>query len=152
MNWDAVGAIGEIIGAVAVVATLAFLAVQIRQSQRTLRDANVIARYAAADKAFEQFSEFYRLVGADPEVTRIWIAGCAEEKLEGIDAERFYYLAITYLSNYGISAERASVFHPGMETIYATWIQEELDLHPGLKPIWNQVLTRFEAGRSLRDG
>ena len=30
MNWDAIGAIGEIIGAVAVVASLAYLAVQIR--------------------------------------------------------------------------------------------------------------------------
>ena len=30
MNWDAVGAIGEIVGAVAVVASLAYLAVQIR--------------------------------------------------------------------------------------------------------------------------
>ena len=30
MNWDAIGAIGEIVGAVAVVASLAYLAVQIR--------------------------------------------------------------------------------------------------------------------------
>ncbi len=34
MNWDAVGAIAEIIGAVAVVATLLYLAVQIRQANR----------------------------------------------------------------------------------------------------------------------
>jgi hypothetical protein len=34
MNWDALGAIGEIIGAVAVVATLIYLAVQIRQNTR----------------------------------------------------------------------------------------------------------------------
>ena len=32
MNWDALGAIGEIIGAVAVVATLGYLAIQIRHS------------------------------------------------------------------------------------------------------------------------
>ena len=31
MNWDAIGAIGEIIGAIAVVSTLFYLAVQIRQ-------------------------------------------------------------------------------------------------------------------------
>ena len=34
MNWDAVSAIAEIIGAVAVVATLLYLAVQIRQANR----------------------------------------------------------------------------------------------------------------------
>ena len=34
MNWDAIGAVGEIIGALAVVVTLAYLAVQIRASTR----------------------------------------------------------------------------------------------------------------------
>jgi hypothetical protein len=33
MNWDAAGAIGEIVGAVAVVATLTYLAVQIRTAR-----------------------------------------------------------------------------------------------------------------------
>ncbi len=32
MNWDAIGAIGEIVGALAVLATLIYLAVQIRQN------------------------------------------------------------------------------------------------------------------------
>lgn len=34
MNWDAVGAIGEVVGAVAVIITLAYLAVQVRQNTR----------------------------------------------------------------------------------------------------------------------
>jgi hypothetical protein len=34
MNWDAIGAIGEVVGAAAVVLTLFYLAVQIRQSTR----------------------------------------------------------------------------------------------------------------------
>ena len=34
MNWDALGAFGEIIGAIAVLATLLYLAKQIRQSNR----------------------------------------------------------------------------------------------------------------------
>lgn len=37
MNWDAIGAIGEIIGAGAVVATLGYLAVQIRQNTKVAR-------------------------------------------------------------------------------------------------------------------
>ena len=39
MNWDAIGAIGEIIGAGAVVATLGYLAVQIRQNTKVARSA-----------------------------------------------------------------------------------------------------------------
>ena len=34
MNWDAIGAIGETVGALAVLVTLAYLAMQIRQSNR----------------------------------------------------------------------------------------------------------------------
>ena len=37
MNWEAVGAIGEIVGASAVFLTLAYLAVQIRQNTKAVR-------------------------------------------------------------------------------------------------------------------
>lgn len=37
MNWDAIGAIGEIVGAIAVVATLVYLARQIQQNTRVSR-------------------------------------------------------------------------------------------------------------------
>ncbi|MDH3469619.1 MAG: hypothetical protein OES26_27665 [Gammaproteobacteria bacterium] len=39
MNWEAIGAIGEILGAAGVIATLAYLAVQIRQNTKTARAA-----------------------------------------------------------------------------------------------------------------
>jgi hypothetical protein len=38
MNWEAIGAVGEIVGAVAVVVTIGYLAVQIRQNTRSVRD------------------------------------------------------------------------------------------------------------------
>jgi len=37
MNWDAIGAIGEIIGAIAVVVTLIYLSIQVRHSNREAR-------------------------------------------------------------------------------------------------------------------
>jgi len=48
MNWEAIGAIGEIIGAAAVVVTLAYLAVQVRNSTRIARSAT---RQAIAETA-----------------------------------------------------------------------------------------------------
>jgi len=38
MNWEAIGAVGEIIGAIAVVVTLLYLAVQTRQNNVLLRE------------------------------------------------------------------------------------------------------------------
>ncbi len=37
MNWDAIGAVGEVVGALAVVASLVFLALQIRAQNRDTR-------------------------------------------------------------------------------------------------------------------
>ena len=37
MNWDAIGAIGEVVGALAVFITLGYLAVQIRQNTKAVR-------------------------------------------------------------------------------------------------------------------
>ena len=44
MNWDAIGAIGETIGALAVVFTLAYLAIQIRVARSVAADANRLTR------------------------------------------------------------------------------------------------------------
>ena len=41
MNWDAVGAIGEVAGAIGVIATLIYLSVQIRQNTRAMRGATL---------------------------------------------------------------------------------------------------------------
>ena len=41
MNWDAIGAIGEIIGAAGVISTLIYLAIQIRQNTTAMNRATV---------------------------------------------------------------------------------------------------------------
>ena len=43
MNWDAIGAIGEVLGALGVITTLVYLAVQIRQNTRAVQGATVNA-------------------------------------------------------------------------------------------------------------
>ena len=61
MNWEAVGAIGEVIGALGVIATLAYLAVQIRQNSAVVRASTRQAiSTAQADIAFRlaQDSDF----------------------------------------------------------------------------------------------
>ena len=55
MNWEALGAIGEIVGAVAVVVTLAYLAVQMRQNTVALQAASrqeVASAYRDSNRLF----------------------------------------------------------------------------------------------------
>ena len=55
MNWDAIGAIAEFVGAIAVVLTLMYLAVKIRQSNR-------LSRFQSSRDVFQQIDDNNRLV------------------------------------------------------------------------------------------
>jgi hypothetical protein len=57
MNWEALGAIGEIVGAVAVVLTLGYLAVQIRQNTKSVRSSTRHAFIASGGAIQIAFAE-----------------------------------------------------------------------------------------------
>jgi hypothetical protein len=48
MNWDAIGAIGELIGSLAVVITIAYLVIQIRQNNKSAKSVSTNQSRAAA--------------------------------------------------------------------------------------------------------
>ena len=76
MNWDALGAIGELVGAVAVVATLAYLAVQIRQS-------NKLSRATAVQIVSQQNLEFLGMLATNPDLRELWTKGAEDyDKLD----------------------------------------------------------------------
>ena len=72
MNWEAVGAIGEVGGAVAVVVTLAYLAVQVRQNTRGLLEAASRETTAQYERLVESIigdprqQQLYRIATGDP--------------------------------------------------------------------------------------
>jgi hypothetical protein len=68
MNWEALGAIGEIVGAVAVVVTLGYLAVQIRQNTRSVR--------ASTNHALtEQRNQINFRLASDPSLAELALRG-----------------------------------------------------------------------------
>jgi len=58
MNWEAIGAIGEILGAVAVIATLLYLAKQLSHAVDS-------SSSAATDRVIRGFDEINRMIVAD---------------------------------------------------------------------------------------
>jgi len=69
LDWEAIGAVGEVVGAAAVIASLVYLAVQIRQNTRSVRRAsgrqsgekNAVALRALADYPELFFGDFMGL-------------------------------------------------------------------------------------------
>ena len=70
MNWEALGAIGELVGALGVIATLAYLAVQIRQNTRAVRSStlNEVTRAQVAELRWSSdIAGAFRRAVEDPE-------------------------------------------------------------------------------------
>jgi hypothetical protein len=68
MNWDAISAIGETIGATAVIVTLIYLAIQIRDSAKA-------SRSAAVTDATTAMQTFYQELGSNPQSSRLFLNG-----------------------------------------------------------------------------
>ena len=83
MNWDAIGAIGEIVGAGAVVVTLIYLSLQIRETSRQMRVTSLTDSNALVADAFLP-------VYNNENNLRIWISGVnAPETLSDEEREVF---------------------------------------------------------------
>ena len=66
MNWEAIGATGEILGALAVVATLVYLATQVRYAKTAATDANRLARTTGVREMMIEFSK-------NDDLRRTWV-------------------------------------------------------------------------------
>ena len=83
MNWDALGAIAELLGAVAVFITLAYLTLQIRQNTKAVR-AN------AMHASVTHVAELRRDVYSDAEMADIYIRGNTDpESLNPVEQTRY---------------------------------------------------------------
>ena len=83
MNWEAIGAVGEIIGAAGVIITLLYLASQLRQNTRALQVTSI-------DSTTQVGNDVRRLLAESPEIADIYLRGLADpENLDDLERERF---------------------------------------------------------------
>ena len=91
MNWDAIGAIAELLGAIGVIATLWYLATQIQQNTSTVRASAFQAFFSSVTGGLD-------ILATDTEISRIWYKG-----LEGLaqlnedETRRFGSICLTFM-------------------------------------------------------
>jgi len=94
MNWDAIGAIAEFISGVATVATLVYLAIQIRENTRSVK-------IAAMSSFREGGADFMTTLAQDEDLNDIYMRGLADpDTLSISERQRFVWtilLALTHL-------------------------------------------------------
>jgi hypothetical protein len=92
MNWEAISAIGEIIGAISVVITLFYLAIQLRQNTSQVKHSAVATEIAAYQDMIGRISELNGLRIASSELADLILKGASD--LESLsDSERSRYIS-----------------------------------------------------------
>ena len=98
MDWNAVSAIAEIIGAVAVIGTLIYVAVQIRQNSILLRQNTDFARASIVHETNVSGTQIYELIAQDKDVAEIFRRGINDDIVDDTELLRFEALLNMYCS------------------------------------------------------
>jgi hypothetical protein len=132
MNWDAIGASAEMLGAMGVIATLVYLALQIRQNSHQLRG-------AATSAVYEYQRSITAMLSEDPELYKIALRGNEDWNcLDTFEQQRF---SIWCLHETGMWEMCHRLLEQGAldEKLYrgkeAYWLQ--LHSSPGRREWWN---------------
>ncbi len=133
MNWEAIGAIGEITGALAVVITLIYLSIQLRHNTTT-------TRAGIAQALADSVNNGNLLLAGDPRLARIFRVGKFEDWESLTDDEKFSW---SYLAIAACRSLEAVLTHERLkqaDTQTVTLAKETLRHHfssEGYKHWWN---------------
>jgi hypothetical protein len=98
MNWDAVSAIADVLATVGVIASLIYVAVQVRQNSKLIDQSILATRSATVHEISVSFSRFYELLAQDSELSDIYQRGIRGETLTGNEVCRFESLLFIYVT------------------------------------------------------
>src|SRR5881392_2595877 len=127
MNWEAITAISQLVGSIAVVVSVLYLAVQLRSSTR-------VARVAAMDAAASALRDVTKPYMENAELARIWQVGL--ENLSALtpeDQSRFFHASYQFLKAF--------------ETIHTHYVYGLLDLE--LWEGWRELLRHYIASPGM---
>ncbi len=94
MNWDALGAIAELFGAAGVIATLIYLATQIRQSSK-------VELAKSEREIMESWNQVIAAWWGNPEVSDLAIRGLAGDELTTGEKGTFHGLLTQVITHHG---------------------------------------------------
>ena len=137
MNWDAVGAIGEIVSAIAVFATLLFLAVQIRQSNRVNAENTRISIAEMKRRSNDSITRWCESLLSDPELAIVWHRGNSGDTLSDVDRSCFYRLSRNYFGLHATSYyDYEAVRDARSQSRMIEFTVQEIITNRGLKAVW----------------
>lgn len=151
MNWDAIGAIGEIIGALAVVVTLIYLS-------RQIRHANQQGEIEAFRHTWDNLNQFCDALSESREKASIVVRGRQDLTLldddEFVIFEHIHIRLLNTLESWHLQIERTSkpgAYRDGQLSNLAGIAGGYLG-HPGTRELWSRIGHYFDPINGLVDG
>jgi hypothetical protein len=152
MNWEAIGAIGEVVGAVVVIITLVYLTIQLRQNTKAIEHSSY---WGVFDDAYQWM---YKLI-ENPEISELYLAGMQGDEQSSGDRLRFSLLMNTLFVHWS-HALTAGAFevvnnsqiagvlsYPGGAAYWRrTVANNTLSLSPEFIDLVNRLLEKIESG------
>jgi hypothetical protein len=149
MDWDAVGAIAELVGAGAVVLTLFYLSFQLRQNTRAVQQ-------SAERGIMEDASTWMYKIADNPELANIYRRGVRGEQLDSDEKLRFRMMMGALFTHWN-HAYKVGAFDivknsniagvlsqpGGLEYWQSAYEQENLSIDPGFALYLNKVLQQL---------
>ncbi len=141
MNWEALGAIGEIVGAMAVVGTLLYVSQQLKEQSRALNT-------SVRDSSFRQLQEWNYHVIADPDLGELFqrAARTADwSEFTGAEQARLVHLLYSFFKVFenvyihaaeGSMGEQVWAVNSGVFFAYAN--------QPGCRRYWKHRTASFD--------
>src|SRR5215467_6023499 len=131
VNWEAISAIGQIVGALAVVISLIYVATEVRSSARATREASMRS-------VSESYTRWIQQLSAHPELRELYYRGIHDfESLEGADLVGF---SVLMLEAFRLNEE---IYHQRSEGLFGPRLWRgfevsfpELNAYPGVQAWW----------------
>lgn len=98
MSLQDVGSIGELVAAIATVATLVYLAIQVRHNSQAMARSNELAQAGSIQSITVMFNELNWRLAGDGELAGIYTRALEGEELSPVEATRFVAFVNTYVA------------------------------------------------------
>ena len=140
MNWDAIGAMGEVVGAIAVVFTLFFLVIQLRLNTKAMQESNVFQRAQALDRHTESVSKWRGMLAENEDSAALWLKALTDHELSSIEHLRLSNVWVSFVNTQRSNFERATaVGEEGLATMTTKSVAAEIVGSQTLKGHWDRA-------------
>ena len=152
MNWEALGAIAEAAGVIAILISLIYVAAQIRQNTQQYSRNVAAHELSAFERNIESGNHTRELLILNPELAQLLLKGFASyTTLEKLDKFRFELLLRNLFSaTQGAYIRQLSVAHDPLEFEGNAHVLDEILIHPGTRewlernsPDWRPAFREF---------